>query len=881
MKKKKWIVFLIYFIMITCICPVNALDTSNQIGNYFEADNETGELSASPTLTSENTTKSYADEMVMTNKTINATNTENVFEITLDVRTKEEIKHYDLTEDAAVVLVFDLSNSMDGDRLAKSKEAAKSFINSFKDVDAEITRKVAIVGFSGQTESGSKGNANYFSGIWGATTYLEWVNANDDSINAAIDSMTAKGATCLEAGLILANNLLQQDAISSISNKNIILLSDGKPTYGLNSSAQKTSTDKIGNPLKEANEFYYDSQGGQTTMHSMHTSVETIAMNCLSSGINTYAIYLGNDVVKCTNGGNENNQQCQLNKVGSKWLKEDCHFITYSAEDSELESLGNIFTSISELIQLQARAWITIDPIGSMFEFIDFSVNATNSNMYYFNNNKNEITWDLRQCSPLDEKQDGYNVYQLKYKVKLNTLANNYTANTFYPTNGVTSVIYVINQINGEVSSQIKSGTAYFNVPSAKGYAANVEFQKVDEENNPLAGATFTLTTTDNPNWKMEVTSTENGTVLFENVPSGHKYSLQETKAPIGFEKNEDSYDIEVAYGVLSGIIGTNNVVENVRTPQYGSLTITKEVTGEGGDDSKAFEFTVKLTDKNDLPISGIFSDITFDADGKATIDLQHNGKKTISGLPEGAKYSVVETADDDYTSTSTGATGTILANLNVTAAFINTYIDKVVELRIPFIKKVTLGGDIAPNSETFKFEIFDIGNGNIEDYNDIISYTAEVTVNGAGEFNGEIVLTGVRSKLEQFICEGIYIREVKGDATNWTYSDEVWNVIPEWNDNEERVFMFYPTTKEVVDHGDYIEEYYINSDEAVEKMTFENIYTENKPTEPIIPIRPNGNSNSPQTGDSNLLPMWIMLLFISGGLTSIYFFNKKSKKTI
>lgn len=182
---------------------------------------------------------------------------------------------------------------------------------------------------------------------------------------------------------------------------------------------------------------------------------------------------------------------------------------------------------------------------------------------------------------------------------------------------------------------------------------------------------------------------------------------------------------------------------------------------------------------------------------------------------------------------------------------FINTYTEDnedIVTVKIPFVKNVTLGGNIAPSGETFKFEIFDIGNA--DGYEDV-TYTAEVTVNGKGEFEGDISITGPESQVEQYICEGFFVREIKGNAANWTYSDAVWCVIPEWNEQQERIFVTYPTTKETSDNGDY----YVIAEEPSEKMIFENIYTENKAVKP----------SSPQTGDNSMMGFWLTLLFVSG----------------
>ncbi len=94
----------------------------------------------------------------------------------------------------------------------------------------------------------------------------------------------------------------------------------------------------------------------------------------------------------------------------------------------------------------------------------------------------------------------------------------------------------------------------------------------------------------------------------------------------------------------------------------------------------------------------------------------------------------------------------------------------------LPFTKTVKQGGSVAPGQETFSLEIFDIGNGNANEYKDV-TYTASVKTNGAGDYEGVLTITGPASQVRQMVSEGFFVREVKGSAANWTYSDAVWRV--------------------------------------------------------------------------------------------------------
>ena len=194
----------------------------------------------------------------------------------------------------------------------------------------------------------------------------------------------------------------------------------------------------------------------------------------------------------------------------------------------------------------------------------------------------------------------------------------------------------------------------------------------------------------------------------------------------------------------------------------------------------------------------------------------------------------------------------------------------------LPFTKTVKQGGSVAPGQETFSLEIFDIGNGNANEYKDV-TYTASVKTNGAGDYEGVLTITGPASQVQQFICEGFFVREVKGSAANWTYSDAVWHVgyeqlagegytitfsggLPGLNqpigDNGQSVptdpeygFVFHPAKLESTDNG---ERYVFDPQQRVERMTFENTYTLNK-----IALA--------KTGDDSGLGLWLALLSASG----------------
>ena len=170
-------------------------------------------------------------------------------------------------------------------------------------------------------------------------------------------------------------------------------------------------------------------------------------------------------------------------------------------------------------------------------------------------------------------------------------------------------------------------------------------------------------------------------------------------------------------------------------------------------------------------------------------------------------------------------------------AEFTNTYNGTRYEL--PFTKTVKLGGSAAPGRETFELEIFNVGNGSMEEHAKEL-YTAAVTTNGADDYDGKLVISGPANQVRELVCEGFYVREKNAGAANWTYDDAVWHIRPEGGyivdvpivnnqpadtqpetDADDYSLAIYATKREEGDNGDYVD-----SEATADKMTFTNTYT-------------------------------------------------------
>ena len=163
---------------------------------------------------------------------------------------------------------------------------------------------------------------------------------------------------------------------------------------------------------------------------------------------------------------------------------------------------------------------------------------------------------------------------------------------------------------------------------------------------------------------------------------------------------------------------------------------------------------------------------------------------------------------------------------------FENIYTENLRTVEVPFTKTVKLGGNTAPGRTDFTLDIFRFGNSVSEAYKDV-TYTATVTTNGVGSYDGKLIISGPEYQVQQCISEGIYVREVNGGASGWTYSTAEWyvNFDPREDQNGKPLpFVIYPNDVQGA---------------PVDKMTFENIYTHNRTTPAQ---RPTEKPNTPET---------------------------------
>lgn len=199
-----------------------------------------------------------------------------------------------------------------------------------------------------------------------------------------------------------------------------------------------------------------------------------------------------------------------------------------------------------------------------------------------------------------------------------------------------------------------------------------------------------------------------------ESVPDGYKVvGKGERKDPV--ISNQPDFSI-------------TNEEEKVTEPEYGSLKLSKVVTGEGADPSQNFLFEINLTSKDatlsdKLNGSTTFGDVNF-KDGKATVYLKHNDVVELRNIPAGVTWKVREKATEGYkTEVAVGtdpatetniSTGEIQKDVTTEVAYKNTKISS------------NPGGGETPEDPTGSFKVKKVvENGNDTDE---FSFSAALT---------------------------------------------------------------------------------------------------------------------------------------------------------
>ena len=540
--------------------------------------------------------KENSADHVTTQKTISGTDNENEFNITLTVTTQEELKEVPVSADTAVVLVMDSSGSMEGGRLTSAKKAAKNFVDKYvKDTTSADNRYAALVEFA--------------SDAW---TLNNWINLaqGTKTFKASIDSLRAGGGTNIEAGLQLAYNLIQEgkkNVLKNCTNINVILLSDGCPTFHVNENT-RTSTAKVEGVQG----------GGNVAELEDWQQAEAAASTIRNSGISLYSIAFATGTA-----------QFESTETKQEWVWDffpiSGHYETvnlwkeqsvydwmngfsdkaFSAKDADKLSLK--FENILNLITLGAKAWNVTDPMGANILYTGEASDTEENDTNKFTYQNGVLTWDLKNSTP---QVSGSNpktyTYTLTYPITLNTAADGFVSGQAYPTNGETVLTYYLfSKVNDDTTIPEEPNKMNFEIPEVKGYLGELSFTK-NGADGALSGADFTLSM-NGGSWEKEATSAADGTVTISGIPSGFTYTL--TEEPMAGYEDLDPIDVKVSYGSVTD--ANNKAI----------TTITNTPVADPA--------TPKIIVVHDYGLDGTFTEdpIDYVADFQPTARLVHDGE--------------------------------------------------------------------------------------------------------------------------------------------------------------------------------------------------------------------------------------------------------------
>lgn len=228
----------------------------------------------------------------------------------------------------------------------------------------------------------------------------------------------------------------------------------------------------------------------------------------------------------------------------------------------------------------------------------------------------------------------------------------------------------------------------------------SIRFLKVDENNNPLPGAEFTLYDADGNQVGNPQVSDQNGVVLFQGVPYKDGYTIRETKAPMDYATIESPL---MGVNLHDSTLTLANVADVRLT---GSISFTK-------------------VDENNNPLPGTEFTL-YDAGGNQVGSPQVSnaqGVVTFPGVPYHDGYVIKETkAPADY-ATAAPVTNIGLHQPSLTLANIS---DQRLTGSVSFTK-VDENGSALPGAE---FTLYDadgrrVGTPQVSDQNGVVTFNA------------------------------------------------------------------------------------------------------------------------------------------------------------
>lgn len=476
-----------------------------------------------------------------------------------------------------------------------------------------------------------------------------------------VNKLPAEGGTNWTDALAKANEKADEDHSTPTY---IVFLSDGKPTYTMKNNS-------------------LDGNGKESQSNEKISGFVTDAVNTANarpkSVLGFYAIYTGSDAA-----ASMNNFASRINASPNSRAIDGSNSTALQSAFSDIVKTinkGISYTNV-KITDTKSNYVDYVLPDGKAPEFTYAKGGASWANAPKATFENGQVSWDLR-----DLKLEKGVTYSVSFEVTLNQDAYDEAAlgklkDNQVPTNSAAQLAYsTVITTNGhdETTEQkpIDIPSPVVSVP-----VSSISVTKVwDPENAALTSATVKLqwknadgdwedvkdSNGDTRTLKLNGDGDNKWTGAFNNIaagPDGHEYQVVEidpdpdstkvwTTSYTYSVKDNSYYDNETNKSKVNENDGSitlagrkaqaaSATVTNKQNTR--KLTITKSVTGNFGDTSKAFSFTLTDASGNAIAnvkeVEGTSEGVGLGNNGAFTLK---NGQKLVVELPYGASYQVVE----------------------------------------------------------------------------------------------------------------------------------------------------------------------------------------------------------------------------------------------
>ena len=333
----------------------------------------------------------------------------NTYKMKLKVVTKQKVETF--TKKSATVLVVDTSNSMDGNRIRNLRAAANVFVNSYAGDRENVGRYLAVVDFATDVK-----------------VPLNWTDVSStegkNKAVRAINNLTPRGGTNLDAGIKQATSLFLKDAVKQIQkdNRNTVVLTDGTPTYYLKDCEGGFTWNH--NHVK-IDGITYDRKGNGQECSEKNIEATSSSATLLRDQSTVYTVCYGaaNDITY-RNG-----------PTVSEFLKGSIATSRDKAYDSsETDDLTKVFKAISESV--------TTGITGRDLEVFDGAAPFVSVSQLppTVQPDASGFKWKLANATTTTEGTQTYYTYELEYFVTLDADHSEFEEGKLYPLNGETYI---------------------------------------------------------------------------------------------------------------------------------------------------------------------------------------------------------------------------------------------------------------------------------------------------------------------------------------------------------------------------------------------------------------------------------------------------------